>query len=224
MRNKKLPLAMVAAVLMLTVVVIGQVRVNGVVTYARLFFGNGTAAAPAVAFLTEQSSGWYRAGAGDVRLSVLGVDRFQADADSTDIKAPNGGSYLYLVNGGVVFNSASLILANSGTQMSVVVSTTIPTISSGFGGTPSITIANGTAAFRINVGTGGAASTGVIAMPAATTGWNCQFDDVTTPASFITSQTASTTTTVSLTNYSRTTGLAIAWTGSDILAAMCMGF
>jgi len=100
----------------------------------------------------------------------------------------------------------------------------IPTISSGFGTSPSVTAGGVTTAFRLNVGTGGTASTGVIAMPTAPTGWNCYFADVTTPASFVTYMTASTTATVSVTNYSRTTGLAIVWTASDILACTCFPF
>ena len=51
----------------------------------------------------------------------------------------------------------------------------------------------------------------------ATTGWVVDCHDVTTPASFITEQTGGTTATATVTNYSRTTGLAIAWTASDIL-------
>lgn len=35
---------------------------------------DGTVAAPAVAFVAEINSGWYRAGAGDVRLTIGGVD------------------------------------------------------------------------------------------------------------------------------------------------------
>lgn len=106
----------------------------------------------------------------------------------------------------------------------LAISSTAPTISSGFGTTPSITANNGTIAFRLDVGTGGTASSGVIGLPTATTGWNCSVDDVTTPASFITDQTASTTTTATVQNYSRTTGLATAWTASDILAVSCAAF
>ena len=84
---------------------------------------------------------------------------------------------------------------------------------------------NGPAAFRVNVGTGGTASAGVISMGAtALTGWTCNVDDLTTPASHSTRQTASATTTVSLTNYSRTTGLAQAWTASDILSLSCTAY
>lgn len=102
-------------------------------------------------------------------------------------------------------------------------SSTAPTISSGFGTSPSIT-GGSAVAFRVNVGTGGAASTGVVALPTAINGWNCSVADVTTPDSNSTVQTASTTTTASFKNYARTTGLAAAWTASDILAISCIAF
>mgnify|MGYP001616944267 FL=1 len=63
-----------------------------------------------------------------------------------------------------------------------------------------------------------------ITLPAATTAWVCQVQDVTTPASFIIGQTGGTTTTATITNYSRTTGLATDWTASDVLRVSCMAY
>jgi len=97
------------------------------------------------------------------------------------------------------------------------VSPTAPTISSGFGTSPSIQSSNGTSSFRVNVGTGGVATSGVIGMPAATTGWNCQVTDSGPGAIVATRETASTTTTV-------TVGAASAWAASDILIFNCSGF
>lgn len=104
-------------------------------------------------------------------------------------------------------------------------SPTLPTISSGFGSSPSVTVANGTAAFRVNVGTGGAASTGVIGLPTATTGWNCFCTDITTASTTVTDckQTASTTATATVGNFAAA-GTAGAWTASDILAVSCFGY
>ena len=103
-------------------------------------------------------------------------------------------------------------------------STTAPVISSGFGTTPSIAAHNGTAAFRINVGTGGSASTGVIGLPTATTGWNCYAQNLSsnTASVFLTKQTASSTTAATIGNYDAA-GAAAAWTASDILAVSCFG-
>ena len=106
-------------------------------------------------------------------------------------------------------------------------SATAPTISSGFGTSPSVTANNGTAAFRINVGTGGSATSGVIGMPAATTGWNCSVNDLTAAAAHVaynTRQTASSTTSVTVENQTTSTGAAVAWAASDILSLNCTAF
>lgn len=105
----------------------------------------------------------------------------------------------------------------------IALSATAPTVSSGFGVGASVT-AGTTASFRLNVGTGGAAQTGVVGLPTVTNGWNCTARDLTTNASFVTDQTGSTTATATFQNYSRTTGAAIAWTASDVLAVSCIAF
>lgn len=107
----------------------------------------------------------------------------------------------------------------------VAISTTAPTIASGLCTSPAISASNGTAAFAITVGTSCAGiSTGTLTMPAATTGWHCRFNNVTTPASFIVDQTGGSTTTVTFTNYSRTTGLATDFTASESIRASCLGY
>jgi hypothetical protein len=66
-------------------------------------------------------------------------------------------------------------------------------------------------------------SAGILTMPfTASHGWACFSNVVTSDyASYKTDQSFSTTTTVTLTNYSRTTGLATAWTASDVIEAGC---
>ena len=103
----------------------------------------------------------------------------------------------------------------------LIFSDTAPTISSGFGSTPSIVTSNGAAVFRINVGTGGTALTGIVGMPTASVGWNCQVFDFTTNTSF-TQQTGTATTNVTLTNFKGAgTTTTLAWTASDILYLSC---
>lgn len=92
---------------------------------------------------------------------------------------------------------------------------TAPTISSGFGTSPSIVSSNGTSSFRVNVGTGGVATSGVVGLPAAATGWNCQVTDTTNNT--VTRETANSTTTVTVT-------AAAAWAASDVLIFACAGF
>jgi hypothetical protein len=103
-------------------------------------------------------------------------------------------------------------------------SPTAPTISAGFCTSPTIPSNNGTAAFTINVGTACVGSTGTLTMPTSTTAWVCQFHDVTTPASNTVEQTGGSSTSVTLTNYSRTTRVAAAFTSSDVIRAACTAY
>jgi hypothetical protein len=105
-------------------------------------------------------------------------------------------------------------------------SATAPTISSGFGTSPTIPSNNGTFVFTINVGTGGAATTGVVALPAATTGWHLSCDDITTKSATVDSTVQTgvgTTTTVPIGNFT-SGGIAGAWVASDILLCTAMAY
>lgn len=107
-------------------------------------------------------------------------------------------------------------------------SNAIPTISSGFGTAPSVT-AGTVGSFRVNVGTGGAATGGVIATNiAAPTGWNCSVNDLTAAAAnvaaFTDRQTASTTTTITIQHQTLSTGAALVYTASDIVQLLCTPF
>lgn len=110
-----------------------------------------------------------------------------------------------------VFTNTVANIAGGG----IWISNTAPTISSGFGTSPSIVANNGTAAFTLNVGTGGTATTGVIGLPASNTGWNCFATD--RNSNIVTRETATTTNSATLT-------AASAWTASDILQVSCFGY
>lgn len=109
----------------------------------------------------------------------------------------------------------------------LALSSAAPTISAGFGTGASIT-AGTSAAFRLDVGTGGTATNGTIGLPTATTGWNCSVEDLTATlgnvANARTLQISSTTTTAVVENQTVSTGAALAWTASDILAVSCTAF
>lgn len=108
----------------------------------------------------------------------------------------------------------------------LLLNATAPTISSGFGTSPTVVSPNGTATFRINVGTGGTATAGVIGLPTAATNWNCSVGNLTAHAGHRaddTVMTASTSTTVTIENQTKTTGAAVAWTASDIVVLLCGG-
>jgi hypothetical protein len=184
--------------------------------------GDGTAAAPAVSFASETGSGLYRVGAGDVGLQVLGVSRVEAGATFTDIKASDGGAYLRVQTGQVIVNGASMRL-NSGT---VLWDSAAPTVTSA-GTSPSI-VANGSASFQVNVGTGGVATTIVLAMPTATTKWNAYAENITgTAANRADSRMvmqSSTTNSLTLQYQTVSTGAAKAFTASDIVSVIVLGY
>lgn len=104
----------------------------------------------------------------------------------------------------------------------VLASNTSPTIASGFGASPTVAAA-GTAAFKITVGTGGAAS-GVLTFPTATTGWavdgECQTNTATTQVVCV----ATSTTSVTVYAYSRTTGLASTFAAGEVIVLKSLGF
>jgi len=125
---------------------------------------------------------------------------------------------------GVKFTNSTTrysILMSANTLLSV----TAPTISSGFGTSPSVVANNGVGAFTVNVGTGGTATSGVIGLPTATNGWSCSCNDVTTTSSsvFMCKQTATSATTATIGNFN-TSGAATAWTASDVIQVKCMGY
>jgi len=99
----------------------------------------------------------------------------------------------------------------------------LPAIASGFGTSPAIA-GDGTFAFTITVGTGGSASSGVLTFPAAPNGWIVFCTDLTSPATNRTVMTATGTTSVTLTNYNTTTGVATAWTAGDVLYCIAMAY
>jgi hypothetical protein len=140
----------------------------------------------------------------------------------------NGGGSLFSVSSGGVLVANGTIQTKGAFQLSpgrLVDSSTAPTISSGFGTSNSIAASNGTAAFTVNVGTGGVATSGVIGLPAATTGWKVDCNDITTTSAtvFVTKQTATTTTTATVGNFS-TSGTAAAWVASDVLSCMARAY
>jgi hypothetical protein len=155
---------------------------------------DGLSTAPGYGFASETNTGIYRAGTNSLGFTVNSTVTASMGAGTLSLSA-SGGSFQL---GGV----KSIIL-------------TAPTISSGFGTSPSIASNNFSSTFRVNVGTGGVATSGVVGLPTANNGWNCVVQDLST--NVVTRQTASNTTTVTVT-------AASAWTASDILIFICAGY
>ncbi len=205
--------------------------------------GAGTAASPSYTFTTDTNTGLYSVDADQLGVSIAGVRSFNFSAtagklegisgipsltldDSAGAKLAYTGSSIRAATNTVLVSGSAGFDITAGTPFTiaskVVLSGATPTISSGFGTSPSVTAGYSTA-FRVNVGTGGVATTGVIAIPgaAATTGWNCSCTDITTHVGTC-QQTASTTTTASFGQFV-SAGTAQAWAASDVLAVTCVG-
>lgn len=148
------------------------------------------------------------------------------------IRQDNGGtSYINGASGTAILFSISdaeqFRITSTGLQMGgkLTLGRTAPSIASGFGSSPSIVASNGTAAFTVNVGTGGSASSGVITMPAASTGWACVVTPNAAPqAAAVTYSAPTSTTSITLTNYTLTSAATLAWTASSILQVLCHGY
>lgn len=139
--------------------------------------------------------------------------------DSLGFSDSGSGNRYY--TGPSVINLLNAVQYGLGSNMLFV--TTAPTVSSGFGTSPSIASNNGTAAFTINVGTGGTATNGVIGLPTAALGWVCTAQDLTTQSAtvFVAKQIASSATTATIANFN-TSGAQAAWVASDILHVSCI--
>lgn len=202
---------------------------NGTVTPGSTgLFGVGTLTNPSISFLSDPSTGFYSGGAGQLNITIGGV--VSGFWGSSSVTFP---SILYLGIGQdtpIARDAAGIVaLKNSSTAQKFriyqtttgpvanTLDATAPTIQGGTFGTSPTVVAGSTAfSWRINVGTGGVATSGVIVVPAATNGWNCPgVTDMTT--NIVTRQTASTTTTITLT-------AASAWTASDILVGTCISY
>lgn len=120
---------------------------------------------------------------------------------------------------GFSVNSAAAVSVSAGGSYGLAAPFVIRTAPSGPVActSPTVTWSNGTAAFQIDVGTTCAGvSTLSFTLPAATNGWECAASNQTTAARDVWA-TAWTTTSVTLTNTARTTGLATDWAdGADV--------
>jgi hypothetical protein len=94
-----------------------------------------------------------------------------------------------------------------------------PIIASGFGTAPKITGATPNC-FAVTVGSGGAAS-GTLTLPQAPNGWMCTANDVTGGTTLFLQQTASTSTSVTVTSFSITTGAAANMSAGDVILLTC---
>jgi hypothetical protein len=102
----------------------------------------------------------------------------------------------------------------------LIVSSTNPTIASGFGTGPAI-LANNTAAFRVTVGTA-PGNTGTVTMPAAPNGWACYASNRSNNAfqEYVTS----TATSVTVVNWNRVNAADTNFGAGDVIVFECSAF
>ena len=192
----------------------------GTATPTAMTVGDGTCAAPSIAFTSEATTGWFRNGTGDTIYCVGSTGEVRMVANNVVVRSSS--AYEWSSTSDAV-GSVDTILKRSGAGMVSVGGTTIgsllkadalPTVASGFGGSPSITALSTPLAGSVNVGTGGVATSGVInfngtAFPSA-------------PFCIADSQTSNITTRVSTTATQLTLTTTTAWSANDILTWLCI--
>jgi hypothetical protein len=177
-----------------------------------------TQASGSNAFLVQTTGARVKFGAGT-------LDFITSDGAITLTSAGSftvGGDLTLGATSDAFFNRNARVVGNLGLSGGVLLvnGTTAPTVVAGAGA--SVVNNNGTAAFTINLG--GAAGTGTITLPTATTGWVCYMQDVTNPDSTVIQQTGGSQTTVTFKSYSRTTGAAANWTANDIMRCIAFAY
>jgi hypothetical protein len=215
---------------------------------------NGTSGAPAYSFAASPTSGWFwnsnsflqltmggvpgwMTGGPNIQMPTAGLLGFSSTADpnsgALDVAWSRCAANVLCAGNGTQGNTSAEIrasqvtLGNNLKSQNLLLSIVNPTISSGFGTSPSVTNSNGTAAFVVNVGTGGTANSGVIGMPSANAGYVCNVSNRTAKAANRadnTVQTATTGTTITIQNQTTSTGAALAWTASDIVTLNCFAY
>lgn len=195
--------------------------INGATTASVAAVAAGSAYNPASVAITGGSA---------TGLSNLTVSNAGAGGSITDSLFTLNAGGGQVVTGTATANTELRLMSNvnfkmyDGAAYRLLIRSVAPTISSGFGTSPSIVSSNGTAAFVVGVGTGGTASNGVVALPAAQTGWVCAVANSFQNATAITTQTATTTTTATFTNQVVATGAALAWPSGASLRIICMAY
>jgi hypothetical protein len=203
---------------------------SGVVSGTGLF-ADGTSGAPSIAFASEPTLGFFRSGTG--ATSYTGATLNMTSSTGAQIVA-NSGQVLTLRNGasqGIQIGNASLsfftaVSFAAPTTGYLTISTSsvsngvtlkvdaLPTIASGFGTTPTVTAGSTPLAGSVNVGTGGVATSGVIA-----------FNGVAFPSAPFCVATPSTTnavTRVATSTTQLTFTTTTAWTASDTVSWICL--
>jgi hypothetical protein len=215
-------------------------------TFGAGFFINSTAAGGKEWQFFSSTTGDGSSQAGDMVFGTVGGSTSLFDFSSAGVIGTintgiigfaSSGTVGHVLDTGISRDAAGVIDIGTGAQGNkagtvqagaynlgsiLALSGTAPTVASGFGTSPSIGTGSTAASFDVNVGTGGSASSGVITMPAAAHQWSCSAVDATNSSTMNTVATPTSTTSITLTNYGRTTGTVTAWTASDDVSVHCI--
>jgi len=196
-------------------------------------------------YLTRESAATIQLGldaAGVTDQTFKGPDRSTSDGVGGNLTIAGGRNRGASVGGSVIFQTSPTADAgvtgtlvtrlvvdtagNIGLGASAVtfMSVTAPTIASGGCTSPAITNANGTAKFRVTIGT---SCTGVktvtLTLPATANAWQCDVTDNTSPITYVVATSSASTTAVLLSNILRATGAAADFVDGEVLLVKCMG-
>jgi hypothetical protein len=209
-----------------------------------LFYWNGAVSSPYnTVFGNDGCAGESTGTVNFTGVTCLGARGGKHLTTATNSILINGGTNPLFAPGATTFASGSgVILVASGayavdtpaagTTDFINIDNTIIAVShllaswvSGFGTSAGGASGSGSNYELFNVGTGGTASSGVFSFPnAAPNGWQCTGRDKTHPELYLEDFSSTSTTTVTVTNYSRTTGAVTPWTSGDQLQISCVGF
>lgn len=174
----------------------------------------------------------YPSGSETIGAAGAGVAVTFANGRSAVLVATTAGHWdVYGITSISTSNNVALTLTESGflnisgPPSGRMWSSTAPTLASGGCTTPSAITANGTSRFSLTVGTGCSGNQPLtFTLTAATTGWECKARNASNGATSAPAQTgAVSTTSVTITNFVRTTGVEGAWIDNDEVVISCQG-
>lgn len=191
----------------------------GTATPTAITTGDGTCAAPAWAFTSEATTGFFRNGSGDLIYCQGSTPELRVVAANVVVRASTAVSWTSANADGTADTSlkrggAGMVSLGGPTIGAMLKADALPTVASGFGTSPAITALSTPLAGSVNVGTGGVATTGTInfngtAFPSA------PFCIADSTNSNITTRVSSSTTQLTLTTTT-------AWSASDVLTWLCV--
>lgn len=193
---------------------IESVPVSGGTPSGLLKFGSSLNGAAATYPLAVSSSGQVYLGTAQTISNAAGsINLIQLD----------GSNFVQIGGNGPVganINATTTYKLGAGSGV-LAISATAPTIASGGCTSPAVTSSNGTAAFLLTIGSScTGVKTIVLTMPAAAHFWHVQCDNNTSDAQQLANYVvgrATSTTAVTITNYTRTTGIQGDFTAADTL-------